>query len=97
MEGKTLIEVIGVDEQMSNKIIDYMMGIMESDDAELSVGDVINHWRSEYENGNLKIGEFAHACYVTGFLTADPSQVELLFRVYHNRKNQNKTNPKDVN
>jgi hypothetical protein len=97
MESKTLIETIGVDEQMSNKIIDYLMGIMHSDDAELSVGDVINHWRLEYENGNLKIEEFSHACYVTGFMTSDPSQIELLFRVYNNRKNLNKTNPKDVN
>jgi hypothetical protein len=97
MERNTLIEAIGIDEKFGNQIIDYLLDILTSDEGDESIGDIINYWRCELENGNLNIKEFSFACYVIGFITSDPNGMNELFQVYQNRKNLNKNNPKDIN
>ncbi len=97
MKSNTLIEAIGIDEKFSNQIIDHLLDSLMNDEQDMSVGDMINHWRSEFEKGNLNTKEFSFACYVTGFVTSDPNSINELFRVYQNRKTLNKNKPQDIN
>lgn len=92
-----LRELIGIDVKSSSQIIDYLLNILTSDDNDLWIGDIVEHWRSEFEKGNLSIKEFSFACYMTGFITSDFNCVEELLQVYQTRKNFNNNKPHDIN